>query len=161
MSGQQVEKPKRGSLWGRFKGFIVKIYILVITAALIHFALSNHSENYRELVGEIEQSVQDIEIELPEFNPTPEPIFFSSDEYGGDAFLPAIVLEPGRYRYIVTGNMWMAELNLCGIRDLFSSPRNRFALDEACEIPLTVAGIGDSPWSIMIEPDLDYQETGW
>ena len=161
MSNQQVDKPKRRGLWGRFKGFIVKAYIIVATVALIHFVLSNNSETYREVVDDLEQSVQEIQIELPQLNPTPEPIFFSSDDYGGDAFLPAIVLEPGRYRYIVTGNMWMAELDLCGIRDLFSSPRSRFDLNEACEIALTVAGIGDSPWSIKIEPDLDYQKTGW
>ncbi|MCY3778988.1 MAG: hypothetical protein OXG78_01645 [Chloroflexi bacterium] len=166
MSDQQVDKPKRKSIWGRFKGFIVKIYIIVITAALIHFVLANHSENYRQLVVEVEQSVQDIdielpEIELPELNPTPEPVFFSSDEYGGDAFLPAFILEPGRYRYVITGEPWMEREEFCGVRGLFSAARDRFDLTSNCEIRLTVSGLSDTPWSITIEPDLEYQETGW
>lgn len=163
MSDQQVEKPKRASVWRRFKSFFVKIYIIIVTAALIHFALSTNSETYRDVVGELEQSIQDLEIELPEIevDPTPKPVVFDSDEYGGDAFLPAFILEPGRYRYVITGEPWMGRMVFCGVPGLFSAARDRFDLEDSCEIRLTVSGLGDTPWSITIEPDLEYQATGW
>lgn len=166
MSDQPLEKPKRNGFWGRVKGTFVKIYLVIVTMALIHFVLANHSANYRELVAELEQSAQDLEIELPDIelpalNPTPEPILISSEEYGGDAFIPAFILEPGRYRYVVTGEPWMGREEFCGVRGLFSEARERFDLEDSCEIRLTVSGLSDTPWSLMIEPDLDYQETGW
>ena len=162
MSTQQAEnKPKRRGFRSRIKSLLVNAYIIVATLALIHFALSDSSETYRKVVGDIEESVQDIEIELPELNPTPEPIFFSNEEYGGDAFIPAFILEPGRYRYVITGDTWMEREEFCGVRGLFSAARDRFDLEDNCEIRLTVSGVGDTPWSITIEPDTEYQETGW
>ncbi|MCY4070992.1 MAG: hypothetical protein OXG60_06815 [Chloroflexi bacterium] len=166
MSEQQEGKSKRSGFGSRIKAHLTKVYIVFVTIALIHFVLSNHSENYRELVVEVEQSVQDIQIDLPDIelpalNATPEPIFFSDEEYGGDAFIPAFILAPGRYRYIVTGENWMGRQEFCGIRGLFSAARDRFDLDDSCEIRLTVSGLGDTPWSITIEPDTEYQDTGW
>ena len=171
MSDQQAsEKPKRGSLWGRFKGFIVKLYILLITLALIHLILSARSESYREFAGEIEQSVSDIEIpELfptpdvtpgPKPTPTPEPIVFNSREYGSDAFLPVYLLEPGQYRYVVEGIPDIHRWEVCGILGLFAKPRDRFTIDEPCDLTLTISGI-EGPWSIMIEPEPEYQDTSW
>ena len=173
MSDQQAsEKPKRGSLWGRIKGFIAKLYILIVTVALIHFILSDRSESYREFAGEIEQSVADIEIEIPELFPTPdatpgpeptstpEPLVFNSRKYGSDAFLPVVLLEPGQYRYVVEGVPGIRKWTVCGVRGLFSKSRDRFTIDEPCDLTLTISDV-EGWWSITIEPEPEYQGTGW
>ncbi len=146
-----TEKQKTGQrTTSRIKRYLARLYVIAITLGFIHLLIAAHSPSYRDIVMEIEEKAK--KIELPVLNPTPTPIYFSSEEYGGDAYLPKFVLEPGWYRWEMH-NAIKKPLSLpeCDLRNVLGDPLGRFKLDVSCEIMLTVFGHGNNPWHIKIE----------
>ena len=149
-----TQKPKNRRHPARqIKGCLLNLYTVGITLAFLHLLIASHSPSYREWVVEVEEAVHDIEIEMPVFNATPTPIYFSSEEHGGQAFLPTFVLEPGWYRYQEHNLPGSVDFPECGLRNLFADPIGRFHVKDACEVRMTVFGMRHERWSLKIERD--------